>query len=563
MIYLKAKIKNRGLSMPRTKTNDEPRKESSLNNKEKQKDKITRHGIFSCFSDMSKLEFILFSIILVAGCLFRVLFLDKFPAGLNQDEAFGGYEAISLMRTGADSYGFHLPVYLTTWGSGMSVLPSYMMIPWIAIFGNNIWCIRMPQAILGSIAIAACFFLVKRITSSNRAALISMFVLAINPWHFMMSRWGMDCNMAPHFMLFALLFFCIGIEKPKFLILSAINYGLCLYCYALFWPFAAATLLLQIIYLFVMKKFKFNRYYLISGILLFVMALPLLLFLLVNNGTIEQVSTPFFTVPKLIGYRGSQFSFEGMSKKLMNIINIITSQNDGLIWNATPKYGVFYKFGLPFVVLGIAYLIKEFIKKCRIKEFSYEIFILIQIAVSILIASMTDTNINRANYFFIPLTICMGFGIYFISTMLKKEVVNNVLIIGLGIMLCYFCAFADYYFTDYEKDIGYYFSYGVDGAIKFADKLDKEVYVTNSITYSKVMYLTAIDPKLYRDTVQYKNYPNMYLDIYGFGKYHFVDHGYEINPDCVYVVNNGEAYQFEGYGFTTKEFGNYAVCYMQ
>ena len=549
--------------MSSTKTNEKLREKISIKDKKQQKNKSIRNGLFSCFADMSKLELALFSIILVAGCLFRVLFLDKFPAGLNQDEAFGGYEAISLLRTGADSYGFHLPVYLMTWGSGMSVLPSYMMIPWIAIFGNNIWCVRIPQAILGSIAIAACFFLVKRITSNNRAALISMFVLAINPWHFMMSRWGMDCNMAPHFMLFALLFFCIGIEKPKFLILSAINYGLCLYCYALFWPFAAATLLLQIIYLFVMKKFKFNRYYLISGIILFVMALPLLLFLLVNNGTIEQVSTPFFTVPKLIGYRGSQFSFEGMPKKLINIINIITSQNDGLIWNATPKYGIFYKFGLPFVALGIAYLIKEFVKKCRKKEFSYEIFILIQIAVSILIASMTDTNINRANYFFIPLTICMGFGIYFISTLLKKEVVNNALIIGLGIMFCYFCAFADYYFTDYQNDIGYYFSYGAGEAIKFADTFDTEVCVTNGISYSKVMYFTAVDSKEYRDTVQYKNYPNMFLDIYSFGKYHFIEQSYEINQDYVYVVNNLEAYKFKEFGFTTKEFGNYIVCYME
>ncbi len=549
--------------MSTTKTNDEPRKESSLNNKGKLQNKITRHGFFSCFADMSKLELILFSIILFAGCLFRVLFLDKFPAGLNQDEAFGGYEAISLLRTGADSFGFHLPVYLTVWGSGMSVLPSYMMIPWIAIFGNNVWCIRMPQAILGSIAIAACFFLVKRITSNNRSALISMFVLAINPWHFMMSRWGMDCNMAPHFMLFALLFFCIGIEKPKFLILSAINYGLCLYCYALFWPFAAATLLLQIIYLFIMKKFKFNRYYLISGGLLFLMALPLMLFLLVNNGTIGRISTPFFTVPKLIEYRGSQFSFEGIPEKFNNIINIIISQNDGLIWNATPKYGVFYKFGLPFVALGIAYLIKEFVKKCRKKEFSYEIFILIQIAVSFLIACMTDTNINRANYFFIPLTICIGFGIYFISTLLKKEVVNNALIIGLGIMLCYFCAFAEYYFTDYEEEIGYHFSYGVDDAIKFADTFDAEIYVTSGICYSKVMYLTAVDSQEYRDTVQYKNYPSMYLDIYGFGKYHFVDQGYEINQEYVYVVNNEEANQISQHGFATKEFGNYTVCYFE
>lgn len=545
-----------------SKTEIHHRKEQlSITDKKLQGKKSIKDIFFSCFLGMTKFEIVIFSCILVVGSLFRILFLNRFPSGINQDEAFGAYEALCLMRTGSDSFGYHLPVYLTVWGSGMSVLPSYMMIPWIGLFGNQIWCVRIPQAILGSIAIAACFFLVKRITSNNRAALISMFVLAINPWHFMMSRWGLDCNMAPHFMLFATLFFCIGMEKPKFLILSAINYGLCLYCYALFWPFAAITILLQIIYVIIMKKFRFNRYYLISGGLLFLMALPLMLFLLVNRGTIEPISTPLFTVPRLIGYRSSEFSFKGFEDKLLNIIKIIITQNDGLPWNATEKYGIFYKFGLPFVVLGIAYLIKEFIKKCKKKEFSYEIFILIQIAVSFLIASMTDTNINRANYFFIPLTICMGFGFYFISTLLKEEIVKNALIIGLGIMLCYFAGFAKYYFTDYAKEIGYSFSYGVDEAIRFADTFDTEIYITNSIVYTKVMYLTGVDSKEYRDTVQYKNYPSMYLDIYGFGKYHFVDRGYEINPDYVYVVNNAEANMFRQYGFATKEFGNFTVCY--
>ncbi len=196
------------------------------------------------------------------------------------------------------------------------------------------------------------------------------------------------------------------------------------------------------------------------------------------------------------------------------------------------------------------------------KEFSYEMFILNQIVVSFLVASMTYTNINRANYFFIPLTICMGLGVYFISTLFKKEVMkNNFIIIGLGIMLCFFCSFVEYYFTDYAREIGYYFSYGVDDAIKFADTFDTEIFVTNSINYSKVMYLTAVDSKEYRDTVQYKNYPSMFLDIYGFGKYHFVDQEYEVNPRYVYVVNKGESDMFSRLGFDTKDFGNYTVCY--
>lgn len=67
---------------------------------------------------------------------------------INNDEAFAGYEAWSMLHYGYDSHGYVNPVYLTVWGSGMSVLESYVMMPFIALFGLTAFAIRVPSAVL-------------------------------------------------------------------------------------------------------------------------------------------------------------------------------------------------------------------------------------------------------------------------------------------------------------------------------------------------------------------------------------------------------------------------------
>lgn len=66
--------------------------------------------------------------IIAAGCAVRLFALGSIPCGLNQDEAFAGYNAWALLHYGVDSSGYHNPVYFTAWGSGMNALESYLMI---------------------------------------------------------------------------------------------------------------------------------------------------------------------------------------------------------------------------------------------------------------------------------------------------------------------------------------------------------------------------------------------------------------------------------------------------
>ena len=87
----------------------------------------------SLFKDYKE-EVILF-FILIVGSLVRLVAIGKFPNALNVDEASSGYDAFSLMKYGVDRGGNSYPVYLYAWGSGQSVLYSYLMIPVLMITG--------------------------------------------------------------------------------------------------------------------------------------------------------------------------------------------------------------------------------------------------------------------------------------------------------------------------------------------------------------------------------------------------------------------------------------------
>lgn len=131
---------------------------------------------------------ILYIVILLVGVFARIYRFGSAPGGINQDEAFAAREAWSLLHYGTDSFGYPWPMYLTAWGSGMNVWNTILMIPFIAILGQHTWVFRLPQVIIAIATIIAVEKIVRE-TMDGETALWAMFLLAINPWHIMMSRW--------------------------------------------------------------------------------------------------------------------------------------------------------------------------------------------------------------------------------------------------------------------------------------------------------------------------------------------------------------------------------------
>ena len=190
--------------------------------------------------------------IFLIGIFIRIFNIQNYPNALNVDESSVGYEAYSILNSGTDRNGNFLPVYLVAWGSGQNALLSYLIIPFIQLFGLNTLSIRLPMAIIGCISLFIFYFLLKEI-KDKKLAIIGLAFLAICPWHIMKSRWGLESNLFPDFILYFIYFLILGLKyKKKYCYyISFIFAGLSAYSYAtsfLFLPLFIIPLLILLIY---------------------------------------------------------------------------------------------------------------------------------------------------------------------------------------------------------------------------------------------------------------------------------------------------------------------------
>ncbi len=131
-------------------------------------------------------QFLLLGILLL-GTLLRLYGLGGIPAGLHRDEAFLGYNAYSILKTGRDMNGDFLPLHLRSFINSPAGY-SYATILPIATFGLNAFSVRLPAALFGIATIYLTYLLAKELSKSERVALVSSALLAISPWHINLSR---------------------------------------------------------------------------------------------------------------------------------------------------------------------------------------------------------------------------------------------------------------------------------------------------------------------------------------------------------------------------------------
>lgn len=517
---------------------------------------------YNAVFDAPRVRRVLFWVVFAMGVFARVWRFGAVPNGINQDEAFAAYEAYSLLNYGIDTAGYHNPVYLIAWGSGMNALETYLMMPFIALFGLEVWVIRMPQVIVACLSLPTVYGVVRR-TVNERAGLLAMFMLAICPWHIIMSRWGLESNLAPGFLLFGMYFFVRGTENARFLPLSALMYGLALYTYATIWPFVPLMLAVQIVYCVCHGKLRFNRHAVFSVLILFVLALPLLLFLAVNYGWIDEIITPFFSIPKLYVMRAGELSFDEKARKLEIFKQIFIAQNDGYIYSSPDKFGLFYYISMPFAILGIAFCVKELARAHESRAYCPALLLLVQFVVCLPLLILIKGNATKFNVFFIPLVIFIALGVYFLSELSWRPVAG----ILAAAYLVLFAAFGKYYFTEYFFKTREHFSAGLEQALELAEEKGERVYLDQNEFYTKVLFYSETPVTEFRDTVEYLYFPAMYLHALSFDNYYFWIDPYDPDPQGAYVipkVNDLGLLPEEGYEFDEFEIIDcYIVAYKE
>lgn len=501
---------------------------------------------------------IIFMILMAVGIAVRVIGFGTIPGDLNQDEAFAGYEAYSLLHYGVDSAGYHFPVYLFTWGSGMSALNTYLMMPFMAVFGPQIWVIRMPQVIVSCLTLWVVYLLIREMYH-EKAALFSLFLLVICPWHITMSRWGLDANLAPGFLIFGLYFYVRGLDNSRYLMLSAMMYGLSLYCYATIWTIVPFIVLIEFLYGLYVKKIRLDRYVLFSVLILGGLALPLILFLLVNMEVIGEIRLPFLSIPKLIGMRNDELFFGDIVERAKNVWHLMKIQSDNLPFDGTEEYGIYYSGTLSFFILGVYFCVRRCLKKLIKREYAPEFLLLLQVAGGIILGLLlVRTNIYRNNILFIPMVLVAALGIYYLFELIDiKELILPVLY-----YLVMFIGFTHYYFTEYSDMMDYYFCRGLQSAVEEAASYEGPIYYSRGIEHSRILFLTKEPAGDFIDTVEYYMYPHPYLEAKSFGRYNcdFDPEAPDVNVTYI-LSKNADWNLYEAQGFTVDYYGEYAVAH--
>lgn len=154
---------------------------------------------------MKKILILLCAITLV-GAFLRFYKLGEIPAGLHRDEAFLGYNAYSILKTGRDMSGNFLPLHLKSFIYSPAGY-SYFSIPAIGVFGLHPLSIRFASALFGSLTILVLFFLVQLLFRSSKLSALSSLLLALSPWHINLSRVATENIVVTFFLLLGVLLY--------------------------------------------------------------------------------------------------------------------------------------------------------------------------------------------------------------------------------------------------------------------------------------------------------------------------------------------------------------------
>ena len=293
---------------------------------------------------------LLFILILVLGIIPRVWEFSKVPPGLNVDEASIGLEAYNLYHFGVDRNGDSFPVYFVSWGSGMDALEGYILIPFM-VLGLTPVTVRLPILVSGILTLPLLFFIAKKILGTN-FALVSMFLLAISPWHIILSRWGHAENIVPF--VFALGFACILLSTKvnKWFIVSMLFFGLSLYAYAALYVAVPVFLACGIPILLILKRVNVRD--VLIGLALFtLLAFPLAVFVIINKWDLDTIRLGVFTIPRLpldarfLVMTASSHNnlFLTMIKNAWVMIRLLfITQSDGNIWNVVDLVWISVRF---------------------------------------------------------------------------------------------------------------------------------------------------------------------------------------------------------------------------
>lgn len=495
-----------------------------------------------------KNTFLIMVLIVLLATILRLPLLDKLPSGITVDEAGQGISAYSILKTGRDEWGDFLPLNPRAFGDYKPPVLMYLMVPSIALFGLNEFAVRLPSAIAGILTVLVTYFLIKELFKSKNLGLLSSFLMAISPWHVYYSRLGWESNIGLLFFITGIWLFLKGVEKQKFLSLSALSFGLAGLSYHSF-KLLVPLMVLSLIIIFWTQLKKINKKSLIPALAVTLVFILLLGYGFLFSGASRRASDQSLLKEENLGalrqlqvedglpqpfnrvvYNRYQFFVSKVTDNYLGYYSLSflfgPHRSDGSVLNF-PSLGLLYIWQLPLILLGVWFLLKNRQKSSAV--------LLAWILLAPIPAALTQDYMHagRAQPLFPALTIVSGLGLYYAFNLLKsKKTQKAFIIICLMILVpSIFLRINNYLFHTFNYNLGG-LKQGYKEVVDFTeankDKYDKIIFTKeHSEPHSFVAFYAKTDPALLQsDSQNWKKFETegfKFLDMtnYKMGKYEF------------------------------------------
>ncbi len=474
-----------------------------------------------------------FYLFISIGLCLRFLQFGDIPTGLHGDEASIGYEAYSLLHTGADRWGHKLPAYFLSWGSGQNTLYGYLSVPFIYLFGLNEFSVRILSGLLGILCIPMAYKLVMLLFNNENMAKLAAVLYIFDPFLFMTSRWGDEFNIVPFFVLLFLVLlaksFRIASEKSLLNFYDkATVFSVFPAMVLLFYAYAPTLFIVPLffilsIFFYWPIYFKKIKLFTTSAIAAGFLVMPFFLFILKNN--ILKQALPFekslpFSLPIMLSPR--ERIFIGLGENLaiikQNLFFAFSGFIDLYVWVYNTTHFRLSHYFLIFLLPALLLLLVNF----RKNRLNIQNIALLWALASFSIFFLYHVNLNRSLHFQTIVPILVAFGMVTFYEKINSQLLKNSMVLcALLVFLFQAVSFFGEYFIKYPNYSN--FPKDVKWALEIAEKNKTQ---NEKIALSKELVFNYLYPAFYKKTDPSFFQKNVKTDkttanviVFGFGNY--------------------------------------------
>jgi hypothetical protein len=377
-------------------------------------------------------------------------------------------------------------------------------------------------------------------------------LLAVAPWHFMLSRWALDCNLAPFFMLLGCttLSRALLTQRRCWIVPSLVPFAFALYSYG------TTVLVLPVFFGLVLTLVGLRRLWaqagswLLAAGLFLVISAPFLLFFTENyilGRNLAWTDSLFFSTNLLPVTRASQVASASWSLTMQgNWHFLLENFNDGTSYNLLPGFKLLLSVTLPFTLVALLIGGWKLVKQRGRLALSPATIVLGMFGAWGL-AALTlffsfDLNVNRFNHAFLPCIVLAAWAMARTIDSFGPEVPRRALRVGAVAWLLLEGGLA----------VSTYFSEYPNSAIKrdFNEGLGEAFAVVPSLWGVDQVRITGSMPLPYLYTLFYLRYPP--ADFQREMRATVTDNKYNVKRFGQYVFDESALTPGRAYGYLSR-----------